>query len=125
MLWMVYLCLPYLVYTDKHIAMTIVLNKLPKKALAIFRILFTCVVIFTGITWYPYAVVAVNSGLEIQSTQLPINRGFLYAIIPVSLILMMSTATQRLFISLVSLFDEKLSESLIINDAFPNDTIEE
>ncbi|MGL5253574.1 MAG: TRAP transporter small permease [Brevinema sp.] len=106
MLWMSYLCLPYLIYSDKNISMTLVSDRFKNtKFQYILEIIYVIFIVFTGFIWYPFAIKAFTSGMGVRLVQLPLTVAMIYAIIPVSLLFMITIAIQRLFTSLCFLLN--------------------
>lgn len=106
MLWMSYLCLPYLIYSDKNISMTLVSDRFKNtKFRYVLEIIYVMFIIFIGYTWYPFAVKSFISGKGVRLVQLPLTVAMIYAVIPVSLALMMTVAFQRLFTSVCFLLN--------------------
>ncbi|MGL4676999.1 MAG: TRAP transporter small permease [Brevinema sp.] len=126
MLWMAYLCLPYLVYSNQNISMTLLSDRfVGTKIQYILEILYVLFIVFTGLTWYPYAILSVKNGFLVSLTQIPLSMGVVLSVIPVSLLLMITIALQKLIISLCCLIHGKNSEQTKLFKPFLQDIPEE
>ncbi|MGL4364834.1 MAG: TRAP transporter small permease [Bacteroidales bacterium] len=116
MLWMSYLCLPYLIYSNKNVSMSLLSNRFNgTKIEYVLEIIYLLFIIFTGFVWYPFAIKGVQNGLLIELTQLPVNFGIVHSIIPVSLTLMLTIAFQRLLYSLYHLFGKPAELEIFVD----------
>ncbi len=97
---------PTLIYSNRMIAMTLLLDKFHKKRIGYLIDLFVSVLIlFNGFVWLPYALILFQGSIYISANQLPINRGILHVIIPISITLSISIGFQKLFRSVVCLIN--------------------
>ncbi len=122
MLWMSYLALPYLVYSNKNVSMTLLSDKFKNTPFRhIFDIFYVSVIIFVGFTWYPFAIKAVKDGMIVSLNQIPFgNIGVVQFIVPLSLFFTMFIAAQKFFVSLCFLFKKEELVSKIFVDPFAN-----
>ncbi|MGL5956352.1 MAG: TRAP transporter small permease [Brevinema sp.] len=126
MLWMAYLCLPYLVYSNQNISMTFLSDRFKgTKIQYILEIFYVMFIVFTGVVWYPYAILSVKNGFLVTLTQIPLNMGIVLSIIPVSLLLMITIALQKLIVSLCCLIYGKHSKQTQFFKPFLQDLQEE
>lgn len=120
MLWMSYLCLPYLVYMEKNVVMELIYGKFKKtKIKYIFDIFYICFIVFIAVSYLPYAVRSFEQGLNIKANLLPLKLGVIRIIIPISLTLTITVSLQKLIVSLMKIFNVNYASSFF-KDPFEN-----
>ena len=125
MVWMSYLCLPYLVYADKNVVMELVYGKFKgTKIKYIFDIFYICFIVFIAVVYFPFSVSSFKTGLNIHANLLPITLGVVRIIMPISLFLTITVALEKLIIALMHLFNVEYV-NLFLNDPFSQNQQEE
>lgn len=125
MVWMSYLCLPYLVYADKNVVMELIYGKFKNtKVKYIFDIFYICFIVFIAVVYFPFSVSSFNVGINIKANLLPITLGVVRIIMPVSLFLTATVALEKLIITLMHLFNIGYVD-LFLKDPFSQNQQEE
>ena len=125
MVWMSYLCLPYLVYADKNVVMELIYGKFKNsKVKYIFDIFYICIIVFIAVVYFPFSISSFNIGVSIKANLLPITLGVVRIIMPVSLFLTITVALEKLIIALMHLFNLEYVD-LFLKDPFSENQQEE
>lgn len=125
MVWMSYLCLPYLVYADKNVVMELIYGKFKDtKVKYIFDIFYICFIVFIAVVYFPFSVSSFKTGINISANLLPITLGVVRIIIPISLFLTITVSLEKLIIALMHLFNISYAD-LFLKDPFGNNQKEE
>ena len=125
MLWMSYLCLPYLVYSNQNVSITFLPDYFKgTKVQYILEIIYVMFILFTGVIWYPFAIQGMQNGFLITLSQIPISMGIILTIVPVSLFFMITIAAQKLFLSVCMLLGVDFHD-IPIFQSFLQDSSEE
>lgn len=131
MVWMSYLCLPYLVYADKNVVMELIYGRFKNtKIKYIFDIVYICFIVFIAVTYLPFSISSFQQGMSIKANLLPISLAVVRVVMPISLFLTITVSFQKLIVSLCYLFDIEYAD-LFLKDPFQSsqeneeDSIEE
>ncbi|QMV15851.1 2,3-diketo-L-gulonate TRAP transporter small permease protein YiaM [Vibrio spartinae] len=108
MIYMTYLCLPFVYLTDKNIAMTFVTEILEKKTprlFAFFALLAHISAIFVFIVWIKFGWNFFHTG-AVMADSLPIPMYYIYVIPPVMMSVTLLFALQKCVSSLRNMFGD-------------------
>lgn len=118
MVWMSYLCLPYLVYADKNVVMELIYGKFKNtKIKYIFDIFYICFIVFIAVTYFPFSISSFKQGMNINANLLPITLAVVRVVMPISLFLTITVSLQKLIVILCYLFNVEYA-NLFLKDPF-------
>ncbi len=129
MIYMTYLCLPFVYLTDKNIAMTFVTEIVEKKAPRAYSALtlvghITAIIVFA--VWIKFGMNFFQTG-SVMADSLPIPMYFVYIIPPVMMSVTILYAVQKCIASLRGVLGdfEDVSQTQKTNDLYESGQIEE
>lgn len=118
MVWMSYLCLPYLVYADKNVVMELIYGKFKHtKIKYIFDIVYICFIVFIAVVYFPFSITSFQQGMSINANLLPISLAVVRVVMPISLFFTITVSLQKLIVTLCYLFNVEYA-NLFLKDPF-------
>ncbi len=114
MVYMMLICIPYLVIMNKNIAMTIFYEKIAGTRLGfLFDVVIHVSFLTIIILWLPLGIRLFVDSREILAAQMPITRDWLYSSVPISFVITLVICLQKIMRSVVCLIRVDMHASFL------------
>ena len=107
MFFLTFLLAPYILLNKLHISMTLLYDRINKQELVfVVDILLNVVAIYGICTLIPSIFEVVYNNLNVTTTQMPLTKGQIYMIVPISFILMITIPLEQILLCLIKLLNK-------------------